>query len=409
MEKKRKTKIISIIALVIAIVGMSLGFAAFSTTLDITSSANVKPNSADFSVKFSAEKDSLVVTPIAPSLNPNNLVGPRAMINNDGMPILKNINVAFKNPGDYIEYTVYARNEGLYTAYLNNINFLGEVACVADRDTSSSLTAQACDAMSISVEIGGVTYNETTAMSNHALAVNTGEEIKIRLEYAADGAYVDGRVNVFFPDIALTYATVNSSSFSPDLIQVVSGDIDTIGSEVKIGSEYFYVYGHEGNDVKLLSKYNLYVGGTYDWTKNVWIPYTNEATGIQSSSMKGITESAGKPHYGVTAFSSSVGTYLDNYESYLSNYGASISDVRLISTAELEDLGCSMSEGKCTNAPEFVVSSTYWTGDYVAGSNDQIYAVRPNNVLVAQYYEIVDNESCGNGVRPVVIMQKSQF
>ena len=50
MEKNRQIKILSIVALVLAIAGMSLGFAAFSSTLTISSSATVTPNSNDFKV-----------------------------------------------------------------------------------------------------------------------------------------------------------------------------------------------------------------------------------------------------------------------------------------------------------------------------------------------------------------------
>ena len=52
MEKERHIKILSIIALVLAIAGMSLGFAAFSTTLNISSSASVTPNSDNFNIIF---------------------------------------------------------------------------------------------------------------------------------------------------------------------------------------------------------------------------------------------------------------------------------------------------------------------------------------------------------------------
>ena len=50
MEKTRQIKLLSIVLLVIAITGMTLGFAAFSTTLSISSSATVTPNSEDFKV-----------------------------------------------------------------------------------------------------------------------------------------------------------------------------------------------------------------------------------------------------------------------------------------------------------------------------------------------------------------------
>ena len=57
-KKTKQTKILSIIALITAVLCMSLGFATFSTTLTISSNANVTPDSSAFAVKFSTEKDS---------------------------------------------------------------------------------------------------------------------------------------------------------------------------------------------------------------------------------------------------------------------------------------------------------------------------------------------------------------
>lgn len=52
MEKDRQVKVLSIIALLVAVVGMSLGFAAFSVTLNISSSATVKPSSDNFKLQI---------------------------------------------------------------------------------------------------------------------------------------------------------------------------------------------------------------------------------------------------------------------------------------------------------------------------------------------------------------------
>ena len=52
MEKVRQVKVLSIFALVLAILGMSLGFATFSSTLNISSSATVSPNSEDFKMRI---------------------------------------------------------------------------------------------------------------------------------------------------------------------------------------------------------------------------------------------------------------------------------------------------------------------------------------------------------------------
>ena len=62
MERNRKQKLLMIIALVVAIASLSLGFAAFSIILNILSNASVSPSSDTFKVKFSTNKDSLVVS-----------------------------------------------------------------------------------------------------------------------------------------------------------------------------------------------------------------------------------------------------------------------------------------------------------------------------------------------------------
>lgn len=98
---------------------MTLGFAAFSTTLNISSSASVTPSSGDFMVKFSTSKDSLVVNAVEPSSKTSGITTTNGTIVNSVSPTLSNLSASFTSPGQYVEYTVYARNEGEYTAYLN--------------------------------------------------------------------------------------------------------------------------------------------------------------------------------------------------------------------------------------------------------------------------------------------------
>ena len=46
--------------------------------------------------------------------------------------------------------------------------------------------------------------------------------------------------------------------------EVVSGDKNTIGSEVVCGNEHFYVIGSNQDEVKMMAKYNLYAGAIYN-------------------------------------------------------------------------------------------------------------------------------------------------
>lgn len=52
MERNKKTKVIAIVALIIGVIGLSIGFAAFSSILNIQSSANVKPDNSTMNVIF---------------------------------------------------------------------------------------------------------------------------------------------------------------------------------------------------------------------------------------------------------------------------------------------------------------------------------------------------------------------
>ena len=215
MYKTKKEKLLMIIALVVGIASLSVGFAAFSTTLNISSSASVNPNSDNFKVKFSTNQNSLVVSAVTPSSNSNGLTASNGSINNTTNPTLTNLSTTFTSPGQYVEYTVYARNEGEYTAYLNSVNFIGDKTCEPVGETTASLVASACNSINTVVYVGTTEYRETTPISNHSLAKNTSEQIKIRLEYASNGTSVDGDFRINFNDIMLVYSTINDSSYMP--------------------------------------------------------------------------------------------------------------------------------------------------------------------------------------------------
>ena len=52
MRRRQKTKTVAIIALTISVLGLTLGFAAFSNVLTISSSATVTPNESDFKLQL---------------------------------------------------------------------------------------------------------------------------------------------------------------------------------------------------------------------------------------------------------------------------------------------------------------------------------------------------------------------
>ena len=215
MEHSRKQKLLVVLALVVAIASLSIGFAAFSVSLNISSSASVTPNSDSFSVKFSTVANQLSTGPIVAFDISSETGASHGIIDNSATPTVSNFKATFKRPGQYVEYYFYARNEGEYTAYLNSVNFLGNKICTGASDTTDALVQSACESINIFVTIEDSTYNETTAVSSHVLEAGKSNLIKVRLEYASNGSYVDGEFSVTFPQVSLLYSSVDDSAYIP--------------------------------------------------------------------------------------------------------------------------------------------------------------------------------------------------
>lgn len=215
MEKDRTTKIIAIVALCVAVVGLSIGFASFSNNLKITSSADVAPNESDFDVNFSSlnteETDGSVI-----GIGTNNATADNAIIDNSNSPTISGLKAHFTEPGQKVTYSFYSHNAGKYIAYLNNVtyaNVSGESApkvCVAGTNTDNTMVQAACSGINVTVKVGNETFSGSKeSISNHSLALNAYEEVVVTLEYASDATRADGDFEVKFGDITLTYNSVD--------------------------------------------------------------------------------------------------------------------------------------------------------------------------------------------------------
>ena len=229
MKHTRKQKLFIVISLFVAIASLSIGFAAFSTTLNISSSTSVNPNSDSFSVRFSSSENVLSETPIPPSAYEGGVYSfTNAVINNSGNPTLSNISVSF-NQGGYIEYSVFVRNEGEYTAYLNSINFNGNKTCTPVGDTDPNLADAACEDMQIRVQIDGDSgyFPGSSDVAGYELQKNNSIKLLITILYDLP-TLPDGPLAVTFPEISLIYSTVEQPGYTPSIM----GSDDTPGTLV---------------------------------------------------------------------------------------------------------------------------------------------------------------------------------
>lgn len=222
MGRDRKQKFIIMISLMVAIASMSLGFAAFSTTLNISSGATVSPDSSNFKVVFSGsdtkidDYENFLVTG----------VGDGVGINLDEYYITEDTfdvpTTMFFTNNKHLEFTIYAHNIGEYDAYLNSVNISNvtgwntwkvcEASTTDDTKATYSLVQAACEGIDLTVKIDGVEYavNEGN-LSGVLLEKGEVVPVSIIVSYKVGSQLSDGPFDVSFGNISLEYGTVDSN------------------------------------------------------------------------------------------------------------------------------------------------------------------------------------------------------
>lgn len=233
MEKDRGARVIAIVALLIAVVGLSVGFAVMSSTLTIQSTAEVKPDENDFTVQFSTNSSTITgegPTVVGTTSSTAVTASTATIANGTKSSTLSGIHATFTEPGQSATYTFYAVNGGKYTAYLNSIAF-GKASggdafkvCTKGTDTTEATVnggtgiTGACDGISLKMSVGSLSNIDYASsgldsISSHSLAplgeTGNGEQVTIVITYASDAARADGDFTVAFGDITMTYGAVD--------------------------------------------------------------------------------------------------------------------------------------------------------------------------------------------------------
>jgi len=113
VEKERKIKLLSLVALIVAVLGLTVAFAALSQTLTINGSASV--DAAEWDVHFE-------------NLSEPTITGAARVINN---PVLNgtsidSLEVSLTKPGDSVTYTFDVVNNGTIDAE-NKLELLNDI------------------------------------------------------------------------------------------------------------------------------------------------------------------------------------------------------------------------------------------------------------------------------------------
>lgn len=204
MRSSNGMKILVVVALLISVIALSIGFAAFTTSLNISSSAEVSPSSSNFNVSLSTSSSSVATGSV--SATGTGATGAAATLTANRISGLK---ATFTAPGQSVKYSFYAYNAGSFLAYLNSVA-IGSKTCTAVEGTNQSYVNSACEGISISVKVNEATFSSTnTSIADHTLAKNAGEPIEVTITYASGSAVADGDFTVAFGDVVLTYGSAD--------------------------------------------------------------------------------------------------------------------------------------------------------------------------------------------------------
>ena len=393
--KDRKTLSLVLCLVLVSVFTLTIAYAALSAVLTINGNARV--SAADWDIY----------------LNNPRVTNGSATTN---VPEIKTsstleFSTTLNMPGDFYEFTVDVVNGGDIDAMIENVV------------KTPDLTEEQAKFLKYEVSY----QNGEAITTKQLLAKDTTMPIKVRVEYRKDLVASDLPTGQVVLDLALTLEYTQSDGtgssvtdngvFKP--VKVVSGDYDTAGSEVCISEECFFVMYSDNDNVTMLSKYNLYVGGV---AQSEWTAYGDEATGKQDSTMIGMDSGHAKK-YGVTVFSSSnywlstvssypsyvydsnstIYTYVEDYSTYLGTLGVIPSEARLITYEELVSLGCSAENNSCSSAPSWIYKTSYWSGS--ADSSSNVIDVFLNGYFGSANYDYY----LGLGVRPVIVISKDFF
>lgn len=395
----RKVLYIVLGIVMISVLTLTVVYAALSTTLNINGNTQVMAASWDVYLD-NVQLNSSSVSTTAPEITNKTTA---------------TFSTTLTKPGDFYEFTIDVVNNGTIDAMIASITKTPELTDDQKKYLNYIIEYQ----------------NGESITTKQLVSKKSFVRLKVKVEYRKDITSSDlptsketlnlsFKVNYVQSDNSNDNVTINNNGKFP---KIISGDLKMVGSEVAIGDEHFYIISATDDSITMLAKYNLNVGNLC--TDSETCPLMEKTSGIQDSTMIATPLDWGFPRYGTTIFSSigywdnsglkiEYGTdypayvydsnsvlynYVENYRIYLESQGAKIEEARLIKKEELETLGCSTVVGHCDGAPEWVRTSSYWTG--TAYDFDRIWVIVGNGIFANNY--------CGNfaasGVRPVVVVK----
>ena len=378
MEKERRTKALVVVVLLIVIAGLTIAFAALSSSLNINGTAYL--DAAKWGIRFENLSSPTKIGSVT--------ITGTAKIEETKSAEITGINVSLSTPGDKVTYTVDLVNKGTINAKIDNIE-----KTVLTSEQQKYLTFKVTD------------KNGKEISQNDILSAGETRNLTITIEFIKDLTKEDLPKQT--STISLSYK-LNFVQTDEKATTSKNSNVDKIyavGDEFCLEKECFYVIKDNGTTVDAFAKQNVNTKSnrqdtnantlTFAKAKNNGKPYWEDDDGNLLSKYG--------TSYPANVFDSNSNLYkpLENYKTYLKNtLGKTSITAKLITYEDLISLGCSKDVYSCKSAPSWVYSTRYWTASA--------------NVYLAVWFVDLDAEfgnhyfdSSGDcGLRPVITISK---
>ena len=356
----------------ILIFTLTIAYAALNTVLKITGNAEVVASSWDIRLENAVVKNGSV---------------------NSNVPTISNNTTAsfsatLTNPGDYYAFTIDIVNKGSIDAMVDSVEKL------------PSLTSEQAKYLNYIIEY----ENGENISTRQLVKSNSFVRLKVKIEYrkdlvASDLPNTNDSLNLSFSvkfvqsDGSVDNTLVeNNGVFNP--VKMINGNVDTVGSEVCIGSECFQIISSDNSSVTLFSMMNISLESVPKQTSMFnSIKFSDSAYWNDNSSSY--------PAY-VYNDNSNLYEYVENYKKYLEGTGIVINEARLLSIEELFNLAV-CDDPHCFFKNGIADEVSFWTGS--AKDGNQIYYLYDDGEFGYDNYEI----DYDFGIRPVIVISKEYF
>ena len=380
MEKERRTKALVVVVLLIVFMGLTIAFAALSTTLNINGTAYL--DAAKWGIRFENLS--------SPTKIGSATTTGTAKIEETKAAEITGINVSLMAPGDKVTYTVDLVNKGTINAKIDNIE-----KTVLTSEQQRYLTFKVTDKNGYEISQGDILEKGET------------KKITITIEFIKDLTKEDLPTSTSTISLSYKLNFVQTDEKATSVSQGNNFKTYSVGDEFCLENECFYVIKDNGTTVDALAKQNVNTETNRqdaNANKLAFAENKNNGYGYWTDSSGKLLSKYGTS-YPVNVYDNNSLLYapVQNYKTYLKNTLGKISvDARLITYEELISLDC---EGaSCRSAPSFVYSTPYWTAS--ACRDVSVWYVLSNGAFSCRRHF---DRSGDFGLRPVITISKSEL